>query len=98
MSDGLSPIARTGARARSATEKGLRHTRHIDPEGEEAARVRLRLAVFVGQVFARAGDEGGAQVGAAERDHRRALDRQLDEHGYIVPGLGDAGDRIFGTK
>ena len=22
----------------------------------------------------------------------------LDEHGYIVPGLGDAGDRIFGTK
>lgn len=27
-----------------------------------------------------------------------ALDRQLDEHGYIVPGLGDAGDRIFGTK
>jgi uracil phosphoribosyltransferase len=27
-----------------------------------------------------------------------AVDRQLDEHGYIVPGLGDAGDRIFGTK
>ena len=27
-----------------------------------------------------------------------ALDRQLNEHGYIVPGLGDAGDRIFGTK
>lgn len=27
-----------------------------------------------------------------------ALDRELDEHGYIVPGLGDAGDRIFGTK
>lgn len=27
-----------------------------------------------------------------------AIDRQLDEHGYIVPGLGDAGDRIFGTK
>jgi len=26
-----------------------------------------------------------------------ALDRQLDEHGYILPGLGDAGDRIFGT-
>ena len=28
---------------------------------------------------------------AAEDDH-------LNEHGYIVPGLGDAGDRIFGTK
>ena len=26
------------------------------------------------------------------------LDRGLNEHGYIVPGLGDAGDRIFGTK
>ena len=27
-----------------------------------------------------------------------AIDRQLNEHAYIVPGLGDAGDRIFGTK
>jgi uracil phosphoribosyltransferase len=27
-----------------------------------------------------------------------AIDRQLDEHGYIRPGLGDAGDRLFGTK
>ncbi|AOX43422.1 uracil phosphoribosyltransferase [Spiroplasma sp. NBRC 100390] len=27
-----------------------------------------------------------------------ALDERLDEHGYIIPGLGDAGDRIFGTK
>jgi uracil phosphoribosyltransferase len=27
-----------------------------------------------------------------------ALDRCLDEHGYIRPGLGDAGDRLFGTK
>jgi uracil phosphoribosyltransferase len=27
-----------------------------------------------------------------------ALDRGLDEHGYILPGLGDAGDRLFGTK
>jgi uracil phosphoribosyltransferase len=27
-----------------------------------------------------------------------AIDRGLNEHGYIVPGLGDAGDRIFGTK
>lgn len=27
-----------------------------------------------------------------------ALDEQLNSHGYIVPGLGDAGDRIFGTK
>ena len=39
-----------------------------------------------------------------DRDHpdvpiyTAALDRELDENGYIVPGLGDAGDRIFGTK
>ena len=27
-----------------------------------------------------------------------AIDRELNDHGYILPGLGDAGDRIFGTK
>ena len=27
-----------------------------------------------------------------------ALDRQLNDHGYILPGLGDAGDRLFGTR
>ena len=27
-----------------------------------------------------------------------ALDERLNEHGYILPGLGDAGDRLFGTK
>ncbi len=27
-----------------------------------------------------------------------AMDEKLNENGYIVPGLGDAGDRIFGTK
>jgi uracil phosphoribosyltransferase len=27
-----------------------------------------------------------------------AIDRALDEHGFIVPGLGDAGDRLYGTK
>ena len=27
-----------------------------------------------------------------------AVDRELNDHGYIVPGLGDAGDRLFGTK
>jgi uracil phosphoribosyltransferase len=39
-----------------------------------------------------------------DRDHpdvpifTAALDRELDENGYILPGLGDAGDRLFGTK
>ena len=27
-----------------------------------------------------------------------AIDRELNDHGYILPGLGDAGDRMFGTK
>ena len=27
-----------------------------------------------------------------------AIDERLNEHGYIIPGLGDAGDRMFGTK
>jgi len=27
-----------------------------------------------------------------------ALDEKLNEHGYIIPGLGDAGDRLYGTK
>jgi uracil phosphoribosyltransferase len=27
-----------------------------------------------------------------------AVDRALNENGYIVPGLGDAGDRLYGTK
>ena len=45
--------------------------------------------------------EGVARI---EKDHPdvdivlAALDEKLNEIGYIVPGLGDAGDRIFGTK
>ncbi|NEP08527.1 MAG: uracil phosphoribosyltransferase, partial [Okeania sp. SIO4D6] len=27
-----------------------------------------------------------------------AIDEKLDEHGYIIPGLGDAGDRLYGTR
>ncbi|ALW88689.1 uracil phosphoribosyltransferase [Deinococcus arenae] len=43
-------------------------------------------------------------VAVIERDHPdveivvAALDSHLNDHGYIVPGLGDAGDRIYGTK
>jgi uracil phosphoribosyltransferase len=45
--------------------------------------------------------EGIAAMQSAHPDvpiYTAAVDRQLDEHGYIRPGLGDAGDRIFGTK
>ena len=45
--------------------------------------------------------EGVAKVQADHPDvdiYTAALDDHLNEHAYIVPGLGDAGDRIFGTK
>ncbi len=48
-----------------------------------------------------AAPEGVAKVQAAHPDvdiYSAALDEHLNEHAYIVPGLGDAGDRIFGTK
>lgn len=48
-----------------------------------------------------AAPEGAAKMAAAHPDVRvytAALDKRLNEKGYIVPGLGDAGDRMFGTK
>lgn len=45
--------------------------------------------------------EGVAALQKAHPDvaiYTAAIDRQLDAQGYILPGLGDAGDRIFGTK
>ncbi len=48
-----------------------------------------------------AAPEGVAKVQGAHPDvdiYVAALDEKLNDHAYIVPGLGDAGDRIFGTK
>jgi uracil phosphoribosyltransferase len=48
-----------------------------------------------------AAPEGIAAVEKAHPDvliFTASIDQRLDEHGYIVPGLGDAGDKIFGTK
>lgn len=48
-----------------------------------------------------AAPEGVAKLQADHPDvdiYTAALDERLNEHAYIVPGLGDAGDRIFGTK
>ncbi len=48
-----------------------------------------------------AAPEGVEVVNKAHPDVRiyvAALDEKLNDHGYILPGLGDAGDRIFGTK
>ena len=48
-----------------------------------------------------AAPEGIARVRQEHPDvdiYVAAVDEKLNDHGYIVPGLGDAGDRIFGTK
>ena len=48
-----------------------------------------------------AAPEGVAKVQADHPDvdiYTAALDEKLNDHAYIVPGLGDAGDRLFGTK
>lgn len=48
-----------------------------------------------------AAPEGIAALQAAHPDvpiFTAAIDRELNDHGYILPGLGDAGDRVFGTQ
>ena len=62
---------------------------------KEAQPRSIRMVCLV------AAPEGIATFQGAHPDvpiYTAAIDRQLDAHGYIVPGLGDAGDRIFGTK
>jgi uracil phosphoribosyltransferase len=64
-------------------------------------RIKVREARTIKYVCLVAAPEG---VAAFHADHpdvpifTAALDERLNEHGYIVPGLGDAGDRLFGTK
>jgi uracil phosphoribosyltransferase len=79
----LDPMLATGGSAVAA----------LDRLKANGAR-RLRLICLV------AAPEGVEAVHAVHPDvaiWTAALDRQLDEHGYIRPGLGDAGDRVFGT-
>jgi uracil phosphoribosyltransferase len=64
-------------------------------------RVRDAGARSIRFVCLLAAPEGLRAFHAAHPDvpvYTAAIDRALNEHGYIVPGLGDAGDRIFGTK
>ena len=79
----LDPMLATGGSAVAA----------LDRLKANGAR-RLRLICLV------AAPEGVEAVREVHPDvsiWTAALDRQLDEHGYIRPGLGDAGDRVFGT-
>jgi uracil phosphoribosyltransferase len=62
---------------------------------KKAGARRLRFMCLV------AAPEGAARLCGAHPDvpvFAAALDRELNANGYILPGLGDAGDRLFGTK
>ena len=62
---------------------------------KEAGAKHIRLMNLI------AAPEGVARIQADHPDvdiYVAGLDERLNDHGYIVPGLGDAGDRIFGTK
>ncbi len=61
----------------------------------EAGAKNMRIMCLV------AAPEGINKVRKEFKDipiYTAALDEKLDDHGYIIPGLGDAGDRIFGTR
>ncbi len=80
----LDPMLATGNSAVAAVER-LKET-------------RPRSIRFVSLLSA---PEGLAHFHAHHPDvpvYTAAIDRALNEHGYIVPGLGDAGDRLFGTR
>jgi len=80
----LDPMLATGGSAVDAVS-ALKH----------AGAQRIRFLCLV------AAPEGVRRMLQAHPDvpiFAAALDRQLNEHGYILPGLGDAGDRLFGTR
>jgi uracil phosphoribosyltransferase len=80
----LDPMLATGGSAVAAVNSLKKHG---------AARVRFVCIV--------AAPEGVQTMLDAHPDvhvYAAALDRQLNDQGYIVPGLGDAGDRLFGTR
>ena len=64
-------------------------------------RLKGRGARSLKYVCLVAAPEGIRALRAAHADvpiFTAAIDDKLNDHGYIVPGLGDAGDRLFGTK
>jgi uracil phosphoribosyltransferase len=80
----LDPMLATGGSAVSAVSSLKR-----------AGGVRIRFLCLV------AAPEGVRRLGKAHPDvpvYAAALDRELNTQGYILPGLGDAGDRLFGTR
>lgn len=80
----LDPMLATGGSAVDAIE-----------QLKKAGAIRIRFVCLL------AAPEGVLRLQQAHPDVpviAAALDRELNEHGYILPGLGDAGDRMFGTR
>ena len=80
----LDPMLATGGSAAAAVSSLKR-----------AGALRIRFLCLV------AAPEGVRRLSGAHPDvmiYTAALDRELNAHGYILPGLGDAGDRLFGTR
>jgi uracil phosphoribosyltransferase len=80
----LDPMLATGGSAAAAVSSLKR-----------AGATRIRFLCLV------AAPEGVHRLAAAHPDVpvlTASLDRELNEFGYILPGLGDAGDRLFGTR
>ena len=64
-------------------------------------RVKQAGATHISFACLLAAPEGLAALAGSHPDvqvYAAAIDRQLDDHGYIRPGLGDAGDRLYGTR
>ncbi len=65
------------------------------------AKVKTKAPRSIKFLCLLAAPEGIRTLHAAHPDvaiYTAAIDRELNDHGYILPGLGDAGDRIFGTR
>jgi uracil phosphoribosyltransferase len=65
------------------------------------SRIKEAGAANIKFVCLLAAPEGIEAFGKAHPDvhiYTAAIDDHLNDHGYIVPGLGDAGDRLYGTK
>ncbi len=90
------------------TDMGERLTIIVDPMLATAnsaiaavARLKQGGAKKMKFVCLLAAPEGVQAFNEAHPDvelYTAAVDRELNDHGYILPGLGDAGDRIYGTK
>lgn len=80
----LDPMLATGGSASAAID-------YIKKQGVKSIRLMCLIA----------STEGIKRINKEHPDvsiYTAAVDEKLNDHGYIIPGLGDAGDRLFGTK